>query len=77
MLERASKRMTVRAQRMQAFAGAFKPFYEALSEEQKAVAGIVVRDMRGGMRGHGHRFAMERMRRGPDGPDTPGSEQPR
>jgi hypothetical protein len=77
MLDRASKRMTERAQRMQAFAGAFKPFYEALSEEQKAVAGIVLRDMRGGMRGPGRRWAMEHhMRRGPDGPDAPGAEQP-
>jgi LTXXQ motif family protein len=78
MLDRASKRMTERAQRMQAFAGAFKPFYEALSDEQKAVAGIVLRDMRGGgMRGPGRRWAMEHhMRRGPGGPDAPGAEQP-
>ncbi len=77
MLDRASKRMTERAQRMQAFAGAFKPFYEALSEEQRAVAGIVLSDMRGGMRGPGHRWAMgHHMRRGPGGPDAPGAEQP-
>jgi flagellar motor protein MotB len=77
-LDRASKRMTERAQRMQAFAAAFKPFYEALSEEQKAVAGIVLRDMRGGMHGPGRRWAMEHhMRRGSDGPDAPGAEQPR
>ncbi len=76
MLDRASQRMTERAQRMQAFAGAFKPFYEGLSEEQKAVAGIVLRDMRGGMRGHG-RWAMgNHMRRGPGGPGAPGVEQP-
>ena len=66
-LDRASKRMTERAQRMQAFTEAFKPFYAALSDEQKAVAGIVLRDMRGdGMRGHGRRWAMERDHRGPD-----------
>jgi hypothetical protein len=77
MLDRASKRMTERAQRMQAFTGAFKPFYETLSEEQKAVAGIVLRDMRGGMRGPGRRWAMDHhMRRGPGGPDAPGAEQP-
>jgi len=77
MLDRASKRMTERAQRMQAFAGAFKPFYEALSEEQKAVAGIVLRDMRGGMRGPDRRWAMDHhMRRGPGGPGAPGAEQP-
>jgi hypothetical protein len=77
MLDRASKRMTERAQRMQAFAGAFKPLYEALSEEQKAVAGIVLRDMRGGMRGPGRRWAMEHhMRREPGGTGAPGAEQP-
>jgi hypothetical protein len=77
MLDRASKRMTDRAQRMQAFAGAFKPFYEALSDEQKAVAGIVLSDMRGGRRGPGRRWAMEHhMRRGPGGPGAPGAEQP-
>jgi membrane-bound lytic murein transglycosylase len=76
-LDRASKRMTERAQRMQAFTGAFKPFYEALSEEQKAVAGIVLKDMRGGMRGPGRRWAMEHhMHRGPSGPSAPGAEQP-
>jgi hypothetical protein len=76
-LDRASKRMTERAQRMQAFAGAFKPFYEALTEEQKAVAGIVLRDMRGGMHGPGRRWAMEHFdRRGPDGPRGPGADQP-
>ena len=68
-LDRASKRMTERAQRMQAFTEAFKPFYASLSEEQKAVAGIVLRDMRGGgMRGPGRRWAMERGRGGPDAP---------
>jgi hypothetical protein len=76
MLDRASKRMTERAQHMQAFAGAFKPFYEALSEEQKAVAGIVLRDIRGGMRGPGRRWAMEHhTRRGPGGRDEPGAER--
>ena len=78
MPDRASKRMTERAQRMQAFAGAFKPFYEALSDEQKAVAGIVLRDAHGGMRGSGRRWAMDHhMRRGPGGPDAPGEQPPR
>ena len=80
-LDRASKRMTERAQRMQAFTDAFKPFYAALSDEQKAVAGIVLHDMRGdGTRGPGRRWAMERFHRGPgglDGPDAPGARQPR
>ena len=75
-LDRISKRMTERAQRMQAFSTAFKPFYETLNDEQKAVAGIVLRDMRGdGMRGHGRRWAMDRMRGGPDAPG--GDRQPR
>jgi hypothetical protein len=67
-LDRASKRMTERAQRMQAFTEAFKPFYASLSDEQKAVAGIVLHDTRGGgMRGPGRRWAMQR---GPGAPDT-------
>ena len=71
--DRASKRMTERAQRMQAFNEAFKPFFASLSDEQKAVAGIVLRDMRGGgMRGPGRRWAMERGRAGGDVPGTPG-----
>ena len=66
-LDRASKRMTERAQRMQAFTEAFKPLFASLSDEQKAVAGIVLRDMRGGgMRGPGHRWA----ERSPGTPDT-------
>ena len=67
-LDSASKRMTERAQRMQAFTDAFKPFYASLSEDQKAVAGIVLRE-RGGMGGHGRRWAMERPRGGPGAPD--------
>lgn len=62
-LDRASKRMTERAQRMQAFTDAFKPFYASLSEEQKAVADIVLRE-RGGMGGPARRWAMERPRGG-------------
>lgn len=69
--DRASERMTQRAQRMQAFAAAFKPFYEALSDEQKAVADIVLKDMRG----HGPRWAMEHMGRMHDGPH--GEREPR
>src|SRR5215510_6814089 len=66
-LDRIAKRMSERAQRMQAFTEAFKPFYAALSDEQKAVAGVVLRDLRGPMHGrwHGRRWAMER---GPAGP---------
>ena len=47
-----------------------------LAQVEKAVAGIVLRDLRDGMRGHG-RWAMgNHMRRGPGGPDAPGAEQP-
>jgi hypothetical protein len=59
-LDRASERMAKRAAQMKAFAEVFKPFYESLDEEQKAVAGIVLRQARGGHRGHGHRWAMQR-----------------
>ncbi len=75
-IDRMSQRMSERAQRMQAFAAAFKPFYEALSEEQKAVAAIVLRDMHGRMHGPGRRWAMEHMRRGPGGPDGRGGPGP-
>jgi LTXXQ motif family protein len=66
-LDRIAKRMSERAQRMQAFTEAFKPFYAALSDEQKAVAGVVLRDLRGPMHGpwQGRRWAMERGRAGP------------
>jgi hypothetical protein len=46
-LDRASKRLAERAQRLQAFAAAFRPFYESLSDEQKAVASLVLRPERG------------------------------
>ena len=59
-LDRASERMAKRAARMKAFAEVFKPFYESLDEEQKAVAGIVLRQAGLGHRGHGHRWAMQR-----------------
>jgi hypothetical protein len=58
-LDRASERMAKRAAQMKAFAEVFKPFYESLDEEQKAVAGIVLRQARG-HRGYGHRWAMQR-----------------
>ena len=59
-LDRASERMAKRAAQMKAFAEVFKPFYESLDEEQKAVAGIVLWQARAGHRGHGHRWAMQR-----------------
>lgn len=76
-LNKLSERMTQRAERMKAFAAAYKPFYESLNEEQKQVAGIVLRRYAGGGPGMGHgmrgfhrRWAME------DGPmGGPRSEQ--
>jgi hypothetical protein len=50
-LDRATERMQKRVQEMQAFNAAFKPFYQSLNEEQKAVAGIVLRGAVGGGRG--------------------------
>jgi hypothetical protein len=64
-LDRASERMAQRAERMKAFSAVFKPFYASLNDEQKAVAGVVLREMRGGGRGwHGPRWA---QRQGPPG----------
>jgi LTXXQ motif family protein len=42
-LDRASQRMTQRAERLKAFNAVFRPFYESLSDEQKAVARVVLR----------------------------------
>ena len=42
-LDRASKRATERAERLKALAEAFRPFYASLSDEQKAVASVVLR----------------------------------
>jgi hypothetical protein len=72
-LDRISKRLSERAQNMQAFTEAFKPFFAALSDDQKALAGIVLRDLNGRMRGPGRRWAMHR-----GGADGSGSgRQPR
>lgn len=67
-LDRASQSMAKRAERMKAFADVFKPFYAALSDEQKVLARVVLREMRGA-RGHGHRWAMHRA------PDAPQQKQ--
>jgi LTXXQ motif family protein len=64
-LDRASQRMAERSLHMQAFAAVFRPFYASLTDEQKMIAGVVLRGMRGGFRGPGHRWA---MRRGADAP---------
>jgi hypothetical protein len=60
-LDRASERMAERAQQMKAFSDALRPFYASLSDDQKAVAGVVLRQSLGGGRGfhgHGRRWAM-------------------
>jgi len=46
-LDRKSQRMTERAERAKALADAFRPFYASLSDEQKAVAGLVLRPAMG------------------------------
>jgi hypothetical protein len=79
-LDAMSQRLTERAQRMQAFAAAFRPFYAALSDEQKAVAGIVMRDAIGRGHGPGRRWAMEhgpRWQHGPGDRGPAGDRQPR
>ncbi len=61
-LDRASQRMAERAEQMKAFSEVFRPFYASLSDDQKAVAGVVLRQSFGGGRGfhgHGRRWAME------------------
>ena len=52
-LDRASQRMAKRAEQMKAFADAFKPFYATLSDEQKALADVVLHEGHGGRRGRG------------------------
>lgn len=82
-IARVSASLSTRADRMKAFSAAFGPFYAALDEEQKAVLGPVMRDLRvmGGRR-HGHHSRWARhggsdegkgWRRGPRG-DKGGSE---
>ena len=46
-VERMSQNLSQRAERMKAFSAAFKPFYDSLNDEQKEVARIVLRDLRG------------------------------
>jgi hypothetical protein len=78
-LDRMSQFASQRADRLKAFNAAFKPFYESLSDEQKAVAEVVMHEMRGGGRGHGHghwrRWAMHDGA-GPMGMMGPGVDAP-
>src|SRR5262245_60683096 len=55
-LDRASEAMAKRAANMKAFADVFRPFYASLSDEQKALSRIVLREGRA-HRGGGHRWA--------------------
>jgi hypothetical protein len=72
-LDRASERAARRAERLKAFAEVFKPFYASLSDDQKAVAGVVLRQARG-FHGRRERWA---MRQGPaDGPGATQAPQP-
>ena len=56
-LEQASQRMTQRAERMKAFSAAFKSLYASLTDEQKPLAGLVLRATG---RGHHHRHFSHR-----------------
>jgi hypothetical protein len=63
-LARASERAAKRAERMKVFAEVIRPFYASLTDDQKAVANVVLRTP--GYRGggfHGRRWTMEQ--RGP------------
>ena len=61
-LDLRSKRLTERALRMKGYAEALKPLYASLSDDQKAVASVVLgRALDGGRRGH--RWAMHRHHR--------------
>lgn len=61
-IEKMSQRMSERADQMKTFAGAFKPFYASLSDEQKEVLRPLMRELTGGGGGHrghgGPRWAM-------------------
>lgn len=59
-LDRASQRMTERADRLKALAEVMRPFYASLTEDQKAVAGVVLRQGASFGRFHGHRWAAHR-----------------
>lgn len=59
-LDRASKRLTERAERASALAAAFRPFYDSLSDDQKAVAAVVMRKALRGHDGRGWRHGFMR-----------------
>lgn len=51
--EKMSQRFTERAEQMKAFSTAFSPFYASLNDEQKAVLGPVMKDLKIGGPGRG------------------------
>jgi hypothetical protein len=69
-LDRMSQRMSERAERAKALASAFRPFYASLSDDQKAVAGVVMRRALRGHDGPGWRHGF--MRRAAVGPEHSG-----
>ena len=57
-MERQSAEMAKHAEQLKTFAAAFRPFYDSLTPEQKAVAGPLMAELGGrGHHMHGHRFA--------------------
>jgi LTXXQ motif family protein len=60
-LDRASERMAKRAERMKAFAEVMRPFYASLTDDQKAVANVVLRAGRGDGGFGGRRWTMNRQ----------------
>ena len=56
-LERDSKLMTERAEQTKAFAAAFRPFSDSLTEEQKTVVEPLLARLTGEHRAHGGRWA--------------------
>jgi hypothetical protein len=56
-LDRAAQRIGERAERLKAFNAVFKPFYAALSDEQKSLARVVLREATGGRHSFHRRWA--------------------
>jgi len=52
--------MAQRAERLKAFNAVFRPFYESLNDEQKAIAGVVLRSGHHGGHRWAHRWTMGR-----------------
>ncbi len=59
-LDNTSKRLTERAEALKAYAEVLRPFYASLSDDQKAVANIVLGREGGRHHRHGRRFAGHR-----------------